>query len=92
MLHLFETLPVIAGSSGTALIERSSLFKKGKFRENLGYLVRVIHLIPPTPSNRRKGIPLLVGHIVARYNRLQGKNLVGLSTEASTRLTGYDSP
>ncbi len=70
----------------------ASLVKEGKFREDLYYRIRVIHLTLPALKDRREDIPLLVDHIIAKYNRLQGKNIAGLSFEASTRLMGYDFP
>ena len=68
------------------------LVQKGQFREDLYYRIRVIHLVLPPLKNRREDIPLLVDHIIAKYNRLQGKNIAGISLEAVTRLMGYDFP
>ncbi len=70
----------------------SNLVKEGKFREDLYYRIRVIHLALPALKDRREDIPFLVDHIIAKYNRLQGKNIAGVSFEASTRLMGYDFP
>ncbi|MDD3846220.1 MAG: sigma 54-interacting transcriptional regulator [Syntrophorhabdaceae bacterium] len=69
-----------------------SLVKEGRFREDLYYRIHVIHLALPSLKDRREDIPLLVDHIVAKYNHLQGKNIAGVSFEASTRLMGYDFP
>jgi PAS domain S-box-containing protein len=68
------------------------LVQEGKFREDLYYRIRVIHLVLPSVKDRREDIPLLVDHIIAKYNRLQGKSIAGISLEASTRLMGYDFP
>lgn len=35
---------------------------------------------------------MLVDHIIAKYNRLQGKNISGISIDAMSRLMGYDFP
>lgn len=72
--------------------ELTKLVDEGKFREDLYYRIRVIHLSLPSLKERREDIPLLVDHIIARYNRLQGKNISGLSFEALTKLMGYDFP
>ena len=72
--------------------ELAKLVDEGKFREDLYYRIRVIHLALPSLKERREDIPLLVDHIIARYNRLQEKNISGLSFEALTRLMGYDFP
>ncbi|HOW54936.1 MAG TPA: sigma 54-interacting transcriptional regulator [Syntrophorhabdaceae bacterium] len=72
--------------------ELTKLVDEGKFREDLYYRIRVIHLALPSLKERREDIPLLVDHIIARYNRLQGKNISGLSFEALTKLMGHDFP
>lgn len=68
------------------------LVQEGKFREDLYYRIRVIHLVLPSLKDRKEDIPLLVDHIIAKYNRLQGKNIAGISFEGSTRLMEYDFP
>ncbi|MFH1139130.1 MAG: sigma 54-interacting transcriptional regulator [Pseudomonadota bacterium] len=64
----------------------------GKFREDLYYRIRVIHLVLPSLKQRREDIPLLVEHIVAKFNHRQGKNIAGLSVEAMARLLEHDFP
>jgi PAS domain S-box-containing protein len=70
----------------------AKLVEEGKFREDLYYRIRVIYLLLPGLRERREDIPLLVDHIIAKYNRLQAKNIVGVSSDAMTRLMGYDFP
>jgi len=70
----------------------TKLVEDGKFREDLYYRIRVIYLPLPGLKERREDIPLLIDHIIAKYNRLQGKNIAGISFEAMTRLMGYDLP
>lgn len=64
----------------------------GTFREDLYYRVRVIHLVLPALKQRREDIPLLVDHLVAKFNRLQGKDIAGVSPEAMARLMAHDFP
>lgn len=64
----------------------------GAFREDLLYRVRVIHLRLPGLRERREDIPLLVHHLVAKFNRLQGKGVAGLSDEVLARLMSHDYP
>jgi len=52
----------------------------------------VIHLSLPALKDRREDIPLLIDHIIGKYNRLQGKSIAGISVEAMTRLMEYDYP
>jgi len=68
------------------------LVRKGMFREDLYYRVHVIHLLLPRLKERREDIPLLVDHFVARFNRLQGKDVAGASQEALAALMDYDYP
>ena len=68
------------------------LVRKGAFREDLYYRVHVIHLQLPRLKERRADIPLLVDHFVAGFNRLQGKDVAGVSQEALAALMDHDYP
>ena len=70
----------------------AKLVEEGRFREDLYYRIRVIHLILPGLKERREDIPLLVDSIVMKYNRLQGKNIAGVSPEVLAKLMRYDFP
>ncbi len=68
------------------------LVKEGKFREDLFYRVHVVRLELPPLRERREDIPLLVDHFVARYNRLKGRDVAGVSDAALARLMEHDFP
>jgi len=68
------------------------LVKQGEFREDLYYRINVIKLSLPGLSERKEDIPLLVDHFVERFNRLTGKQVVGLSQEALAALMLHDWP
>ena len=70
----------------------TDLVKTGTFREDLYYRIRVIHLQLPTLKQRREDIPLLVDHLITRFNRLQGKDIAGVSDEVMARLMAYEFP
>lgn len=66
------------------------LVSEGKFREDLFYRIRVVYLRIPPLRERREDLPLLVEHLVARYNHLQEKDIAGVSPEAMARLMEHD--
>ena len=70
----------------------SKLIQEGKFREDLYYRIHVIHLNLPGLHQRREDIPLLIDHLVTKFNRLQGKDIAGVSVEALTCLMEHDFP
>ncbi len=70
----------------------TELVRAGRFREDLYYRIRVIDLQLPSLKERREDIPLLVDHLITRFNRLQGKDVAGVSDEVMARLMGYDFP
>jgi PAS domain S-box-containing protein len=68
------------------------LVKSGKFREDLYYRIRVVHLELPELKSRREDIPLLIEHMIAKFNRIQGKNIEMISPEAMSPLLEHDYP
>jgi transcriptional regulator with PAS, ATPase and Fis domain len=70
----------------------AKLVQDGQFRDDLYYRIRVIHLVLPALRQRREDITLLTDHIVAKFNRLQGKDIAGVSVEAMARLLEHDFP
>ncbi len=70
----------------------AGLVKAGSFREDLYYRIRVIHLLLPSLKQRREDIPLLIEHLLDKFNRRQGKSIVGVSPEVMARLMEHDFP
>lgn len=68
------------------------LVQQGRFREDLFYRIHVIRIELPSLRERREDIPLLVEDFIARFNRLKGKDICGVSDEVLTRLMEYDFP
>lgn len=70
----------------------STLVRDGRFREDLFYRVNVVRLELPALRERREDIPLLIDHFVARFNRLKGRDIAGVSDAVLARLMEYDFP
>ncbi|NLI82961.1 MAG: sigma 54-interacting transcriptional regulator [Deltaproteobacteria bacterium] len=70
----------------------AELVRKGTFRDDLYYRIRVIHLELPPLRERREDIPLLTEHLIAKFNHMQGKDIAGISVEAMARLMHHDFP
>ena len=70
----------------------AKLVRKGVFREDLFYRIHVIRLALPNLRDRREDIPLLIEHFIAKFNRLQGKDVVGVSDEVLARLMDHEYP
>ncbi len=70
----------------------ATLVQQGAFREDLYYRIRVVYLNLPRLAQRREDIPLLVEHLVAKFNHLQGKAIAGVADEVMARLMEHDFP
>jgi PAS domain S-box-containing protein len=87
-----KTIPVDVRVVAATNKDLANLVRGGKFRDDLYYRIRVIHLQLPSLRQRREDIPLLIDHIVAKFNRLQNKDIAGVSVEATARLMEHDFP
>ena len=70
----------------------SKLVEQGRFREDLFYRIHVVRLELPRLRDRREDIPLLMDHFIARFNRLKGKDIAGVSDAVLARLMEHDFP
>jgi len=68
------------------------LVEAGAFREDLFYRINVISLTIPPLRERMEDIPLLVDHFVVRQNRLQGRDVTGVTHEAMACLMSHRYP
>lgn len=87
-----EPVPVDIRVIAATNRDLAGLVRSGRFRDDLYYRVRVIHLRLPPLNQRREDIPLLVNHLVAKFNRLQGKDVAGVSEAVLARLMEHDYP
>jgi PAS domain S-box-containing protein len=68
------------------------MVKKGEFRSDLFYRINVVSIKIPPLRDRREDIPLLIEHFISRFNRLQGREITGVSPETMEILAGHDYP
>ncbi len=68
------------------------MVKERSFRQDLFYRINVIKIELPLLRQRREDIPLLVEHIIRRFNTRKGKQIVGVSTGVMNLLLKYDFP
>jgi two-component system nitrogen regulation response regulator GlnG len=64
--------------------------REGAFREDLYYRLNVVTLNLPPLRERRRDVPLLVEHFLAKHAEDLGER--GVAPEALDRLVGYDWP
>ena len=67
-----------------------ALMREGKFREDLYYRLNVVTLNLPPLRERRRDVPLLVEHFLAKYAEEIGER--GVAPDALDRLVGHDWP
>ena len=66
--------------------------RRGTFREDLYYRLRVVEIALPPLRDRREDIPLLVGHFVAQFNSRFNRQVTGVSGDTLAALVAYSWP
>jgi len=84
--------PVAARVVAATNRDLAALVKQGKFREDLFYRVNVVRIDLPPLRRRKVDIPALAERFVAKFNRLQRKEVEGFSSEALAALMSHDWP
>ncbi len=68
------------------------LVRQGEFREDLFYRVSVIVLELPPLRGRKEDIPQLVEHFITRFNRIQQREISGVTPEVLAVLMAHNWP
>jgi two-component system, NtrC family, response regulator HydG len=66
--------------------------RKGEFREDLYYRLKVVDINLPPLRERNDDIPLLAGHFIKKLNAKLGRDIVSVSTDVMKILRAYDWP
>jgi two-component system, NtrC family, nitrogen regulation response regulator GlnG len=85
-----EPIPVDVRVLAATHRDLESLMKDGRFREDLYYRLNVVTINLPPLRERRRDIPLLVEHFLAKYAEGLGERAVAPDT--LDRLVGYGWP
>jgi transcriptional regulator with PAS, ATPase and Fis domain len=87
-----QPIPVdvrIVAATNSNLLEK---VRRGEFREDLYYRLRVVEIPLPPLRARREDIPLLVEHFIGRFNERFGRRIDAVSTEVLAVFTAYAWP
>ncbi|MDR2775371.1 MAG: sigma-54 dependent transcriptional regulator [Tannerella sp.] len=66
--------------------------RQGLFRLDLLYRLNIFTIHIPPLRERRDDIPLLTDYFIAKYNRMLGVNVTGVTRQAINKLTQYEWP
>jgi DNA-binding NtrC family response regulator len=66
--------------------------RTGRFRADLFYRINVLPVHIPPLRERKKDIPLLAAHFLAKYARRLGRDVTGISPRVQAKLMAYHWP
>ncbi len=69
-----------------------SLMKEGEFRDDLYYRLNVVRLYIPPLRERKEDIPILIEHIIERFNTERHKDIGGVADSTLALLVDYKYP
>jgi transcriptional regulator with PAS, ATPase and Fis domain len=68
------------------------MVKEGIFRDDLYYRLNVVKIVLPPLRDRKEDVPLLAELFIDRLNKIQGKDVSGISEEALNDLMRHSWP
>ncbi len=70
----------------------AEMVEEGTFRRDLFYRINTVSLTLPPLRERAEDIPLLVDRFIFKLNKVQGKNISGITEEAMALLLSHSFP
>jgi two-component system, NtrC family, response regulator HydG len=66
--------------------------KRGRFREDLYYRLKIVEIALPELKERKEDIPLLVDHFIEKFNKILHKSISAVSDDVLDVLTTFSWP
>ncbi|MBI5641843.1 MAG: sigma-54-dependent Fis family transcriptional regulator [Deltaproteobacteria bacterium] len=73
-------------------VDLENAVRRGSFREDLYYRLKVVPIELPPLRERKEDIPLLVRHFLEKHGKKCGKKITGITDEAIKAFFGYSWP
>ncbi len=70
----------------------SAKIKRGDFREDLFYRLKVVEIAVPPLRERREDIPFLIEHFIEKFNKKFDKDIKAVSADVQKIFMDYDWP
>jgi PAS domain S-box-containing protein len=87
-----KPIPVDVRIIAATNIDLEKAVEEGKFRRDLYFRLSVIPIYIPALRERKEDIPLLITHLIKKYNQEYGRAVEAISDGALEILTAYDWP
>ncbi|MDK2784358.1 MAG: hypothetical protein PWQ41_447 [Bacillota bacterium] len=85
-------IPVTARVIAATNVNLEQAVQEGRFREDLYYRLNVVPIFIPPLRYRKDDIPLLVAHLLRKFNQQFGRAVERVSPQALSALVAYDWP
>ncbi|MCE0495726.1 sigma-54 interaction domain-containing protein [Vibrio salinus] len=96
--HSYEPLGAVQSEISHARIiaathrDLPSMVQNGEFRQDLFYRIHIVDLKLPPLRERKEDILLLADQFIQNFNRVQGKEIHGIHSEAASVMMQYHWP